>query len=84
MKHAGPDTLDRLEPLLGELRKRAGLKERSRGCFYRGCRGFLHFHEHGTEPFADVRLRDDFELLVATTEKDRLALLRKVDAALKR
>jgi hypothetical protein len=84
MKHAGPEILDRLEPLLGELRKRAGLKERSRGCFYRGNRGFLHFHEHGTELFADVRLRDDFELLAATTEKDRLALLRKVDAALKR
>ena len=84
MKHAGPETLDRIEPLLDELRKRAGLKEKSRGCFYRGSRGFLHFHEHGLELFADVRLHENFELLAATTEKNRAALLRKVDAALKR
>lgn len=82
MKHAGPETLDRIAPLLCELRKRTGLKEKSRGCFYRGSRGFLHFHERGPEVFADVRLHDDFELLAATTTKDRQALLRKVDAAL--
>jgi hypothetical protein len=82
MKHAGPETLDRIEPLLGELRKRTGLKEKSRGCFYRGSRGFLHFHEHGPEVFADVRLRDNFELLAATTGRDRAALLRKVDVVL--
>ena len=82
MKHAGSETLDRIEPLLCELRKRAGLKEKSRGCFYRGSRGFLHFHEHGRELFADVRLHDDFELLATTTAKDRQTPLRKVDAAL--
>jgi hypothetical protein len=83
MKHAGPETLDRIEPFLCELRKRTGLKEKSRGCFYRGTRGFLHFHEHGSELFADVRVREDFELLAATTAKDRAALLRKVDVALR-
>ncbi len=47
MKHAGPKALDRLEPLLERLRRHGGLKEKSRGCFYLGGKGFLHFHEHG-------------------------------------
>jgi hypothetical protein len=59
---------------------RAGLK--SRGTFYRGGRAFLHFHEHGTEFYADGRLRDDFERFPATTAKDREALPARVDAAL--
>lgn len=84
MKHAGPETLDRIEPLLSDLRKRAGLKEKSRGWFYRGSRGFLHFHERGPDVFADVRFAEDFELLPATIGKDRKALLRKVDVALGR
>jgi hypothetical protein len=82
MKHAGAGALDRLEPLLRELRERAVLKEKSRGTFYRGSRAFLHFHEHGSELFADVRLLDDFERMDATTAEDRKALLRKVDAVL--
>lgn len=82
MKHAGPETLDRIEPLLTELRKRAGLREKSRGCFYRGSRGFLHFHEHGSDVFADVRFAEDFELLPATIARDQKTLLRKIDVAL--
>jgi hypothetical protein len=84
MKHAGPDALDRLEPFLLELRARAGLKEKSRGTFYRGGGAFLHFHEHGTEFYADVRLRDDFERFPATTRADRLKLLTLIDGALRR
>jgi hypothetical protein len=82
MKHAGAEALDRLEPLLRELRARRGLKEKSRGTFYRGGRAFLHFHEHGDEFFADVRLRDDFERFPATTPAERKTLLRRVDTAL--
>ena len=82
MKHAGPEALDRIEPLLRELRTRAGLKEKSRGAFYRGSRAFLHFHEHGDEFYADVRLRDHFERLPATAAADRKALLARVDTAL--
>ena len=82
MKHAGPDALDRLEPFLRALRARAWLKEKSRGTFYRGARAFLHFHEHGTEFYADVRLRDDFERFPASTAADRRALLTRIDAAL--
>lgn len=83
MKHVGADALDRLEPLLKQLRARPGLKEKSRGAFYRGSRAFLHFHEHGPEFFADVRLGDDFERYPATTAADRAALLARIDAVLK-
>lgn len=83
MKHAGPAALDRLEPLLAELRKRP-LKEKSRGAFYRGSRAFLHFHEDGEQFFADVRFKgDDFDRYPATTKAEQAALLKKVDAALK-
>jgi len=82
MKHAGPAALDRLESFLRELRTRAGLKEKSRGTFYRGGRAFLHFHEHGAELYADVRLAADFERFPVTTVKEREALLARVDAGL--
>lgn len=82
MKHAGPEALDRLEPLLAELRKLTALKERSRGVFYRSGRAFLHFHEHGTEFYADVRLAADFERLPATSTKDRTALMKSIRHAL--
>jgi len=81
MKHAGKDALDRLEPLLAELRKRS-LKEKTRGAFYRGSRGFLHFHEHGAEFFADLKTGVDFERFPATTAADRKALIARVDALL--
>ena len=45
MKHAGPEALDQLEPVLAKLRKLDGLRERKRGAFYRGSSAFLHFHE---------------------------------------
>jgi hypothetical protein len=80
MKHAGQDALDRLEPLLKQLRRREALKEKSRGTFYRGGRAFLHFHEHGPEVFADMRVGDDFQRLPATRAVERKALLARVDA----
>jgi hypothetical protein len=83
MKHAGPEALSRIEPLLKEIRKREGIKEIARGRFYRGSRAFLHFHEHGEdELYADIRLKDDFERLRATTAAERTKLLRLMDKAL--
>ena len=82
MKHAGPAALDRLETLLETLRREPRLREKSRGAFYRGGRAFLHFHEHGDELFADIRLREDFERLPATKAAERAALLRLIGAAL--
>jgi len=83
MKHAGSNALDTLEPLLRELRRRDGLKERSRGVFYHGSKAFLHFHEHGTELFADLHAGADFERFAATKVSERKALLRRVDASLR-
>jgi len=82
MKHAGPDALDKLEPLLERLRKRGALTERKRGLFYRGSRAFLHFHEHGEELFADMRVGDDFKRFPATKSREQAALLKALDAAL--
>ncbi|HSM96430.1 MAG TPA: hypothetical protein VLT91_10325 [Rhizomicrobium sp.] len=80
MKHATAAALDRLEALLRDLRKTNGLKEKSRGVFYRGGRAFLHFHEHGALLFADVRFHDAFDRRPVTTRSEQLALLRKVRA----
>jgi hypothetical protein len=82
MKHAGPAALDRLEPLLAQLRRHPRLKEKSRGAFYRGSRAFLHFHEHGEEFYADIRLTDDFERFPATKACERKALMARVAEAL--
>ena len=84
MKHADPAALDRLEPLLARLRRHDGLKEKSRGVFYRGGRAFLHFHEHGDgELHADLRLTgDDFDRFEITTAAQRSRFLARVAKAL--
>jgi len=82
MKHASQPALDRLEPLLADIRKRGALKEKSRGTFYCRSRAMLHFHEHGDEFFADLKVKDDFERFPATTRKDWKALLAQLDGAL--
>ena len=83
MKHAGPDTLDRLEPLLEKLRARPALREKSRGVFYLRSRAFLHFHEDPSGLFADARLADDFVRLPATTRAQQATLLERIDEQLK-
>lgn len=67
MKHAGPQALDRLEPLIARIRALPGLTEKARGTFYRKSRAFLHFHEDSEGLFADIRVEgDDFERLDVT------------------
>jgi hypothetical protein len=83
MRHARPDDLDKLEPLLAKLRRLDGMKEKSRGLFYRGSRAFLHFHEHEGGFFADVRLGEDFERFPATSAADKKALIVAVEKALR-
>lgn len=75
MKHANPAALDHLEPLLQELRKIAGLKERARGVFYRSGRAFLHFHEDGAVFYADLRIGAEFRRIAATTASQQAFLL---------
>ena len=55
MKHAGPHALDRLEPLLAQLRALDGIAEKTRGIFYVSRVGFLHFHQDGADLFCDLR-----------------------------
>jgi hypothetical protein len=75
MKHAGQDALDRLEPLLEELRSISGLVERKRGLYYRNSRAFLHFHEDPSGLYADVRVGEDFERYRVETAQERSTLL---------
>jgi hypothetical protein len=83
MRHARDDDLDRIEPLLAELRSVAGLTEKSRGVFYRRSRACLHFHADGDATFADVRLDGDaFKRTGATTKAEQRALVAAVRRAL--
>ena len=56
MRHARDEDLDRIEPLLVQIRAAGAgvLKEKKRGCFYVKSKGFLHFHEDPKGMFADV------------------------------
>ena len=67
VRHAGDDALDRLEPMLRQLRSLPALREKKRGTFYRGSKAFAHFHEDPAGLFADVRLASEFERFDVTT-----------------
>jgi len=75
MKHAGPESLDRIEQLLHEIRGVPGLTEKSRGVFYTGSKAFLHFHEDPSGMHADVRLADDFVRYRVESPEEQQALL---------
>lgn len=80
MKHATAPAPDKLEPLLGRLRKLDGFKEKSRGVFYRKSRAILHFREDPAGLFADLRIADEWERLPVNTAAERSALLKAVSA----
>ena len=83
MRHATGDALDQLDDLLTELRSLEGLREKSRGVFYRRSRAFLHFHEDPAGLFADARLDGaEFERFRVTTAAERATFLGRVRAAL--
>ena len=82
MRHATPVAIARLEPLVAELRKLAGLTERKPGTFYRGSQAFLHFHEDAAGDFADVKVEGDWERMRVSSERERAALLRRVGGIL--
>ena len=81
MRHVTAAGLDVLDDVLSELRGVDGLKEKSRGVFYRGSRAFLHFHEDPSGLYADVRLDADFERMRVTTKAERKRLLSVVRVA---
>jgi hypothetical protein len=83
MRHATAEDLDRLEPLLAELRALPQLRERKRGSFSRGSRAFLHFHEEAGDLYVDVKLDSAFQRLRVTSDADRADFLAQVKAALR-
>ena len=78
MRHATSNALDKLEPLLVELRFVPGLVEKSRGVFYRKSRAFLHFHEDPSGLHADVRFGTEFERVRVESDSERQALLSRI------
>lgn len=83
MKHAGPDALDRLEPILREIRKLEGLTEKKRGTFYYHGSAMLHFHEDPAGFFADLKIDGDFERLAVNTKREEAAFLRRAADAVR-
>jgi len=84
MRHARGTDLDRIEPLLSQLREIDGLAERTPGAFYRRSKGFLHFHVDGDDFYADAKLAgDDFDRVRVTTKREQQALVAAVRRALK-
>lgn len=82
MRHVNDSDLDQLEPLLVQLRRIDGLRERKRGTFSYKSRAFLHFHADGDDLLADVRLNEEFERHLASTATQRRALLKAIRASL--
>jgi len=86
MKHAGPASLDVLEPLLADIRQRAGtdpkIVEKKRGSFYRKGKAWLHFHEDPAGFFADLKGPDDWLRMRVNDDGERQALMAAIDEAL--
>lgn len=82
MKHAGPHALDELEPILAEVRKLHGLKEKKRGTFYVASGAFLHFHEDPAGFFADLKVDGDFVRFPVNSKTQTQAFLRRAAASL--
>jgi hypothetical protein len=83
MRHAGGAALDRLDGLLQEVRRRhPQLKERKRGAFYRGGRGWLHFHEDPAGLFADLKTDGEWVRFPVNAAAERALLLRRLKQTL--
>lgn len=83
VRHVTDADLDRLDDLLGELRTFPALRERKRGNFQLGSRAFLHFHSHGDDLYADVRLDGvDFTRRRVTTPDEQAGLVAVIAAAI--
>jgi len=83
VKHAGPQALDQLEPILGEIRKLEGLTEKKRGTFYHGGNAMLHFHEDPAGFFADLKIDGEFVRLAVNTKREEAAFLRRAADAVR-
>jgi hypothetical protein len=86
MKHAGPASLDALEPLLAEIRPRVAIDpkivEKKRGSFYRRGKAWLHFHGDPAGYFADLKGPDDWLRMRVSDADERQALMAAIDEVL--
>ena len=83
MKHASTETIKSLSPFLDQIRAFSGLKEKKPGIFYRKSRAFLHFHEDGSQIYADVRLKQsDFERFSVNSDEEQEKLLEAIQTVL--
>ena len=82
MRHAGAAALDRLDDLLSQVRRHPQLKERKRGAFYRGGRGWLHFHEDPAGLFADLKIAGEWTRFAVDTAAERKVLLQRLEKTL--
>jgi len=78
MRHARPDDLEMLAPLLDDIRAIDGLTERTPGSFYRKSEGFVHFHADGDDRYADVKFVTEFERVRVTTRREQTQLGRRI------
>jgi len=77
MKHATPEAIARIEPLLKRVRCIEGLKEKRPGIYYYKSSAFLHFHEDEDEIFADIKIEPPvFERLPVTTKHQQNILVK--------
>ncbi len=83
MKHAGPQALDELEPILREIRKLEGLTEKKRGTFYYRGSAILHFHEDPAGFFADLKIDGEFVRLAINSKREEAIFLRRAASAVK-
>lgn len=81
MKHAGPESLDTIEPLLEKIREHAALTEKKRGTFYRKSSAFLHFHEDPAGMFADLKIDGEFQRFRVSTRAEQAEFVREVTKA---
>jgi hypothetical protein len=81
MKHAGPQALDELEPMLREIRKLEGLTEKKRGTFYHRGNAILHFHEDPAGFFADLKINGEFVRLAINSKREEAIFLRRAASA---
>jgi hypothetical protein len=85
MRHAGAAALDSLDGLLKQVRRRhPQLRERKRGAFYRGGRGWLHFHEDPAGLFADLKVGGEWVRFPVNAAAEKKGLLRRLAATLDR
>jgi hypothetical protein len=79
VKHAGPESLARLAPLLERVRALGRLTERKPGSFYLRSSAFLHFHEDPAGLFADLKADGKaFTRLPVNSRKEQDALVAQV------